>query len=1222
MEQELTTVNPLGIDESKKRYSKKASSGVSVASTSSTSSRKRKERTHQLQEVCYSPDGSKIVSCGARDKGIHVWCAQTGAQLLTCDPKKGHTDWVRSIDVYVSADGSRSRIVSGSDDTTIKVWDMNSGSLELKLEGHSNYVWSVAFSPDGSRIVSGSRDKTICVWDAKNGKKIHEITGHENEVNSVAFSPDGASIVSASDDDSVCIWSAKTGRRLQKLIGHTGGCTCSVDFSPDGKFILSGAADKTIRIWSAETGDQLREIKTPDKVRAVSFSSDGSRIVAGHFDGSISVWNASSGSRIFELLGHTYLARSVKFSPDGSRIISGSPDDCTLRVWNISTQGDVAFPCNELHLSILFDETLEKTKSLLEASPELSQDADGFKRMPLQIFCKRMEISQKSKEQQTLSPNLDEKDLQKVLETLVNLNPKAILIDRIFESMSFSNQKLFFEILINAGRDRKGQGDKENETLTADSEVKEMTPGSSRILSGIGMKTMEGRSSKVLIRPSLLNVESEGSDENGEHQQQPAAGDTDDVDSDEVLKDDLSLGKTDELYEGIMASFREKNVKDLEANVEKYTNNGCLDLFAWQQFLELYHQNDSTQFVEDLALLFDATWRILVVSNRKVDAASKSMKKAITDAVEKYSLMNHSERKNLLPELLANHGNALQRLAATKLFRFYLDSHMKSGVMQLYYLEVSMFLLFSYFFYKFSIDFKHAESWEDLFLYPEDISWDNNDPIASVFNIPFSFLTEPVLWCLSLAIYFLLRELAQFWALMKLGVHMSWFDDFWNVIDVMASAGTITLYVFGFYKGPGANFEMYASFISIFVWMKVLGYAKARSQPIATFVLMLSQILRDLTSFLSVLLIIIFMFGHAFYLVLSPPSPPNQDEYWNLNHTHYNSTVPKNPNNYTSGCWHTQNYNEVVCFTNTTNTTGITEVYFEPPSPKDVIDGDGDISFSTPTSTAFSLYLMVLGTFEPSAIVGFWANTLFFCYSFLVVIILLNVLIAIVSDSYDDVLVKSSELFWISRTNLIAEITSTFGWALTDDSGANFAMRTRFFVGKMKSAWKDNLKLMYGFSVHKWSNKNNKLALLIRILLSPIIVGFTILFPLYVCFAMGYPMILSYFPLICLDAYKHAKNRGARGKGKGLDLSIEADSSDWSGKVLDIVRRVNKQTSSESNKTNDKIKSLTEDVDYLKKKLDESEEKREEMLLIMLEIRRDQVKSRRGGETEDGRGGG
>ena len=188
-----------------------------------------------------------------------------------------------------------------------------------------------------------------------------------------------------------------------------------------------------------------------------------------------------------------------------------------------------------------------------------------------------MEISQKSKEQQTLSPNLDEKDLQKVLETLVNLNPKAILIDRIFESMSFSNQKLFFEILINAGRDRKGQGDKENETLTADSEVKEMTPGSSRILSGIGMKTMEGRSSKVLIRPSLLNVEGEGSDENGEHQQQPAAGDTDDVDSDEVLKDDLSLGN-----EGSMASFREKNVKDLEANVEKYTNNGCLDLFAWQ----------------------------------------------------------------------------------------------------------------------------------------------------------------------------------------------------------------------------------------------------------------------------------------------------------------------------------------------------------------------------------------------------------------------------------------------------------------------------------------------------------------------------------------------------------------------------------------------------------------------------------------------------------------
>ena len=211
----------------------------------------------------------------------------------------------------------------------------------------------------------------------------------------------------------------------------------------------------------------------------------------------------------------------------------------------------------------------------------MAQDADGLKRMPLQIFYKRMETLQKSKEQETLSPNLDEKDLQGVLEALVKTNPKAILIDRFFETMSLSNQKRFFEILINAGRERKGQGNEESETLTADGEVEEMTPGSSRKLSNVEMKTTEGRSSKVLSRPSLLNVESEGSDENGEHQQ-PAAGDIDNVDSDEGLNDDLSLGKTDELFEGIMASFREKNIKDLEANVEKYTNNGCLDLYAWQ----------------------------------------------------------------------------------------------------------------------------------------------------------------------------------------------------------------------------------------------------------------------------------------------------------------------------------------------------------------------------------------------------------------------------------------------------------------------------------------------------------------------------------------------------------------------------------------------------------------------------------------------------------------
>ncbi|GMI16690.1 hypothetical protein TrLO_g10851 [Triparma laevis f. longispina] len=456
-----------------------------------------------------------------------------------------------------------------------------------------------------------------------------------------------------------------------------------------------------------------------------------------------------------------------------------------------------------------------------------------------------------------------------------------------------------------------------------------------------------------------------------------------------------------------------------------------------------------------------------------------------------------------------------------------------------------------------------------------------------------SLVAEELFWGLSLAIYFLLRELAQFWALFKLGVHMSWFDDYWNFIDVMASGGTIALCAYSVRNGPGPGYEQFASFVSIFVWLKLLGYMKAYSQSIATFVLMLSQILRDLRSFLGVLLIVIVMFGHAFYLVLSHTTIVGDKGWsWIWNHTEFNSTIYDATPNFQSidgqDCWsdgwydsstqlvkcnshYDQNATEIYFFANVTNSTTTNnfndDMY------------EGDIDFSTVPSTAFSLYLMVLGNFEPAAITGLWANALFFFYSFLVFIILLNILIAIVSDSYDDVLVKSSELFWLSRTNLIAEITSTFGWALIEDGNANIAMRTWFLVLKFLGAFKDNLRIAYGVkSDHK-----------------------------------------CYLPLLIHSIYlRRIKGRGEVEK-KGLDLSIESNSSDWSGRVLDIVKRVNKQTSSESSKTNEKIKHLTEDVRSLKKKLDESEKKREEMFDIMLEIR-DQV--RKGGEVGKLRDGG
>jgi eukaryotic-like serine/threonine-protein kinase len=294
-----------------------------------------KGHTNHVRSASFSPDGKRIVS-GSTDNTLKIWDATSGQEILTLN---GHTDGVTSVSF--SPDGKR--IVSGSGDKTLKIWDATSGQEILTLKGHTDFVSRVSFSPDGKRIVSGSGDKTLKIWDANSGQEILTFNGHTGLVRSVSFSPDGKKIVSGSGDKTLKIWDAALGQEILTLREHTGEVT-SASFSPDGKRIVSGSGDGSLKIWDATSGKKILTFNGHTGwVSSVSFSPDGKKIVSASVaeDNPLKIWDAYTGQEISKLKGkrHTSNVNSVSFSPDGKRIVSGS-NDKTLKIWDV-TNGQI-----------------------------------------------------------------------------------------------------------------------------------------------------------------------------------------------------------------------------------------------------------------------------------------------------------------------------------------------------------------------------------------------------------------------------------------------------------------------------------------------------------------------------------------------------------------------------------------------------------------------------------------------------------------------------------------------------------------------------------------------------------------------------------------------------------------------------------------------------------------------------------------------------------------